>query len=56
MASMGQKILTAGLAETIKEVVKHEVDVITDSEWFDEKITEHVNKIIKEAKNDETNK
>ena len=32
----------------IKELVQHEVDVITDSEWFDEKIK----KAIEDLKND----
>tara|TARA_B100000212_G_scaffold298864_1_gene243276 strand:- start:395 stop:598 length:204 start_codon:yes stop_codon:yes gene_type:complete len=32
----------------IKELVQHEVDVITDSEWFDEKIK----KAIRDLKND----
>ena len=32
----------------IKQLVQHEVDVITDSEWFDEKIK----KAIEDLKND----
>jgi len=31
----------------IKELVQHEVDVITDSEWFDEKIKKAIEELKK---------
>tara|TARA_R100000789_G_C2929558_1_gene128770 strand:- start:357 stop:503 length:147 start_codon:yes stop_codon:yes gene_type:complete len=39
------------LAQKIQDIITREIDVITDSDWFEELITEKIKEIIKKTSN-----
>ena len=42
------------LLETLREIVAHEIDIVTESEWFEQYIEDVVNQKIKKEKNNES--
>lgn len=42
------KVKSKQLGDLMQEIILHEIDVITDSDWFLELVEERIKKIIKE--------
>ncbi len=51
----GEDTVAQRLLQVVGEIVAHEIDIVTESDWFEEYVETMVDKRIKEIKKEEAN-